>query len=211
MTKRIVTLIACLIMLFVSNTVFSSAIKSAPFIVCNVSADSIPTNAQYADLLVKAEQTENNYQNLKKYGISANCGIVNRNNEFSSYTFKTLMSTSEIGLNDSNFVDGDNCFLLSFGDTDNKEQMKTIKSYKQLKVAYLDKNGDVILITNQVNINTLLGLRTLKYIFVDGDSLTVHYSYNIFSIVFLTLIFALVAIIIVVVTKKERFLKETQQ
>ena len=211
MTKRIVSIFLCVVMLLASNTVLISAVKNSPTIVCNVSVDDAPKNAKFADLLVNTDETENNYDNLKKYGISSDCGIINRNNEFSSYTFKTLMSESDIELNDENKDGSGTVYSLSFGNADNAQQMKKLNSYKTVKLAYLDSDGNVISVTNAIKINNLAGIRSLKNITANANVITAHYSYNVFLIILIFAVAAAIVISIIAVVKKARFLRETQQ
>lgn len=119
----------------------------------NVYAEKLPENALYIDLLIKVDSNDKNFTsinsiNIEKYNFANDAEIIKYNKDgFQSYTFHFKDSISKM-----NIVDNESSF--TYETESNNSQFYTIKSeYNLIKVALLDENGNIIKVSNEINVS----------------------------------------------------------
>ena len=159
MKKVFVTVFICLLLI---SSVFAYIPQES--LVCDVKKTLIPENTAYIDMLLPLPEDSTyfcnfNDENGKKYNIDKTSEIVAFCEDgFQSYTFHTEYAKSRISpfllenpdetflciefLKDESGIDP-----IGFGDIDIFG-----KTYKKARFAYIDKDGNVLAVTNDVDI-----------------------------------------------------------
>lgn len=181
----IITLLPCHVAAWVPSTSFF----------CQVDTDAVPDGAVYIDLLMPIPSdneayTEINQPNADTYGFSNDSEIVKYNQDgFVSYTFHIIDASSDLTISDS--ID----YNSSIDRISKYDFEYCQKNFKKIKFAYLDKDGNIISVSNSVKITTLRAAQLrLK---LSGDVLTKDVSHG--PPVFLIIVIP-VALIIAAIT-----------
>ena len=184
----IILIFACLLPLSVS------ANAPMPADSLTVEISNIPDGAVYADLLIKIDQDDPNYIDAQKsaYGNTADVPqeIANYCEDgFRSFTLHYANAKSNIKLEKHSYDDSyDVLFCKGLEYNDYLTQYEDLrKNYRNIKIALLDKNFNIISVSNEGEIPLTDEIRTFKgivYYDVRQNSLEINSHINPYAVVF---------------------------
>lgn len=160
---------------------------------CWVDYEKIPENAVYIDLLLPISPSDENYtpyhaENGATFGIPAQSQIVQYNADgYRSYTFHIQDARSEMQLLTpaSSYISSTQVSFFCYDQNETirdaaENYYQFCQRYKTAKMAYLDKDGGIISITNAVRLykSDLLDRNPQTGIRLSGNDLSLEISYG---------------------------------
>ena len=161
------------------------AFKTAPFFVCEIDPQSIPDGSCYLDMLVRIKDLTSNWYlcdaNVNQFdffGFDETAPIATYLEDgYVSYMFHCK---DAVGNNRIPAVNNKDYILLSFGEDEDQqfteEMMSLLKRLKHIRFAYLDKDGNILSVTEDVRPNKENPFLFREEIRIQGE--TVHVSFT---------------------------------
>ena len=183
---------------------------------CQVSEENIPENAVYADLLLPIPADDEDYTpynslNGSIFNFPEDSQIVQYNEDgYQSYTFHLENASSEIQLVTQISASQTVAQVIFLADDRNMTIQEAYERYYQFcqkyqtaKLAYLDKDGNVISVTNTVKLykKDLLDRMPQTSIWLSGNKLSVDFNYGppTYLIVVIPAVLLIVIVVAIVV------------
>lgn len=186
MKKSFATIVSILLLLFLLPITCYAWVPDYWYS-CDIDYTKIPENAVYVDLLLPISEDNEDYvdfneSNGKKFSIQNDSEIVKYNKDgYMSYTFhiKNIDSYIKPIKNENKYARVEffkNEEALPTSDT----YYNFCHKYKTAKMAYLDKNGNIISVTNQIRITQfdLFNRSPQTNINLIGSELSIEFSYG---------------------------------
>lgn len=193
------TVIVMTVLLLFSCILPVSAIKISPSLKCAVlQTEDIPAETAYIDLLLPIAEIPECYtewnQTYSADGIasenihiSADSAIANYN-EDGYCSFLAHFEQAKITVSPSD----DNGLWVTFGD-DNYENLYYFQKCKSIKLAFVDKDGNILKVTEAVSVRDRI-FSSFQNIELHGDTVKCVYSFNPYRSVPIAVLVALAGI-----------------
>lgn len=199
--------ITCL--LFCATSAFARA--PAYYYSCDVHRSQMPEGTVYVDMLIPIDEsadefTPYNDKNGEKYGISEDSEIVAYEEDgFASYTFHRNTARSDIKLipDESDTKIATVTFYVAgesenYGEDEFGASDEFGEKYRKAKFAYVDNNGNILALTNEIDIDQ--GGYVELYIDIAGEKATADLNDDwIIPVFILIILFAPIILILILV------------
>lgn len=187
MKKLIISLIATTVVFL--TLCFTATGSFTHITVCKAEKAAIPEGTEFIELLVKEKEIMNyttcNQEVCEKYNLTKTAEIVTLNlDEFVSYSYHRYAPKNNAQLSNEN--SDNNIYTVSFG----SEDEITPEKFTQMRFACVDKNGEVLKITDAL---TDVSLMDKSYIEFTSDGVEIKHTQLKLS--FLLLIYFILVII----------------